>query len=107
MVVTFQLKVLTRYLDFMPRSFEKIRQTILKNGFQTKDAISREDALRAMTIWAAYVEFSENDKGSLEVGKFADFVIMDADLMTVPEETLFDLKVSQTWIGGEQVYEYH
>ena len=73
-------------------------------GFQKQDAISREDALRAMTIWSAYAEFSENEKGSIEVGKIADFVIMSDDLITVPEETLFELKVDETWIGGERVY---
>ena len=46
-----------------------------------ENALTREEALRGMTIWAAKANFEENEKGSLEEGKFADFVILDADIM--------------------------
>ncbi|MFZ1635976.1 MAG: amidohydrolase family protein, partial [Chitinophagales bacterium] len=73
-------------------------------GFQKENALTRQEALKAMTIWAAYGAFEENDKGSLEAGKFADFVVLDKDIMTVPEAELFGVKVLYTYIGGVLVY---
>src|SRR5699024_11022863 len=52
-----------------------------KNGFLPEEALSREEALRGMTIWPARLNFEEEEKGSLEPGKFADFVIMNKDIM--------------------------
>ena len=70
-----------------------------------KDALSREEALRGMTIWAAYANFEEKEKGSIEVGKFADFTILDKDIMKVDEKELPKIKVIATFINGEMVYE--
>ena len=78
-----------------------------ENGFQMKDALSREEALRGMTIWAAYANFEEKEKGSIEVGKFADFTILDKDIMKVDEKELPKTKVIATFINGEMVYEAH
>jgi predicted amidohydrolase YtcJ len=75
------------------------------NGFQIENALTREEALRGMTIWAAKANFEENEKGSLEKGKFADFVILDADLMKEIPEKLLQVKVLKTFVGGEKVYE--
>lgn len=75
------------------------------NGFQMKDALTREEALRGMTIWAAYANFEENEKGSIAVGKFADFTILDTDIMKVDEKELPKTKVLATIINGEIVYE--
>jgi predicted amidohydrolase YtcJ len=76
-----------------------------KKGFQTENAISRQQALRGMTIWAAKANFEEQEKGSLEVGKFADFVITDHDLMTAKPGDLAKITVLKTYINGEKVYE--
>ena len=73
-------------------------------GFQTEDALTREQALRAMTIWAARAGFEEHLKGSIEPGKLADLVVCTTDLMTAPEEKLFGIKVESTYSGGELVY---
>jgi len=75
-----------------------------KKGFEPENAISRQDALKAMTIWAAKSNFEENEKGSIEQGKFADFVVTEQDLMTAPENELFKVKVLQTYIGGKNVF---
>lgn len=73
-------------------------------GFQMRDALSRQDALRGMTFWNAMATFTEKDLGSLEPGKRADFVVLDRDLSTTPETELPQTKVIATFINGEQVY---
>lgn len=75
-----------------------------ENGFQTEESLSREQALKAMTIWAAKAGFEENETGSLAPGKKADFVVLDKDIMQIPEEEIFSTKVIETWSGGEKVY---
>lgn len=75
------------------------------NGFQMENALSREQALRGMTIWAAKANFEEKEKGSLEKGKFADFVILDGDLMKESPDKLLQVQVLKTFVGGEKVYE--
>jgi len=73
-------------------------------GFQMENALSREDALRGMTIWAAISNFEEIKKGTIEVGKFADFVMLDQDLIQVKAERILDTKVLMTVINGEIVF---
>ncbi len=73
-------------------------------GFQTENALTRQEALRAMTIWAAKASFLENEKGSIEPGKYADFVVLDKDIMLAPENELFTVKVLETRIAGKQTY---
>jgi predicted amidohydrolase YtcJ len=75
-----------------------------EQGFQSGIKLNREEALKGMTIWAAYANFEEEIKGSIEAGKFADFVILQKDIMDVPEEEIRDMAVSSTYIGGEKVY---
>jgi hypothetical protein len=75
------------------------------NGFQMENALTREEALRGMTTWAAKANFEEKEKGSLEKGKFADFVILDNDLMKEAPEKLLEVKVVKTFLNGEAVHE--
>lgn len=75
-----------------------------EGGFQMGNALSREEALRGMTIWAAFANFEEKNKGSIEPGKLADFVILEEDIMEAPEESLRDVKVFATYIDGREVY---
>jgi predicted amidohydrolase YtcJ len=74
-------------------------------GFQMENALTREEALRGMTIWAAKSNFEENEKGSLEKGKMADMVILGTDLVKAPESSLLQAVVVKTYLGGELVYE--
>lgn len=74
-------------------------------GYQMENALSRQDAIRGMTIWAAKSNFEENEKGSIEKGKLADFVLMDTDLMNASFEDILKAKVMKTICGGEVVYE--
>ncbi|MCR5889538.1 amidohydrolase [Hymenobacter sp. J193] len=73
-------------------------------GFQPENALSRPDALRGMTTWAAHAAFEEKQKGSIRPGLAADFVVLDMDLLKAPKEKLRSAKVQQTWIAGEKVY---
>lgn len=73
-------------------------------GFQMENALTREQAMRAMTIWSAYANFEEKERGSIEAGKMADFVILEEDLMKIPNEKLRNVKVLNTFVGGEKVF---
>lgn len=75
-----------------------------EKGYQTENALTRTEALKGITIWAAISNFEENEKGSLEVGKAADFVILNDDIMTTKEENLLKVKVLRTFINGENVF---
>ena len=75
-----------------------------EGGFQIENALSREEALRGMTIWAAKANFEENEKGSIEAGKFADFIIVDKDLMHIEPAQMRNVQVLYTYINGKQVY---
>lgn len=74
-----------------------------ENGFQADQALSREETLKGMTIWAAYSNFEEKEKGSIEPGKWADFVVLDKDIMTIPLQEIPEMKAYKTFIAGEQM----
>ena len=73
-------------------------------GYQMENALSREETLRGMTIWAAKASFEEKKKGSLEKGKFADFIILDTDLMSCEAAAILKTKVLATYSNGKKVY---
>jgi len=73
-------------------------------GYQMENALSREETLRGMTIWAAKASFEEKQKGSLEKGKLADFIILDTDLMSCEAAAILKAKVLATYSGGKKVY---
>jgi predicted amidohydrolase YtcJ len=76
-----------------------------EGGFQMENALSREEALRSITIWAAKGSFEEDIKGSIEPGKFADFVILEKDIMTADPSEIPRIKVLKTYLDGEMVFE--
>lgn len=73
-------------------------------GFQMENVVSREGAMRGMTIWAAYANFEDKNRGSIETGKWADFVILEKDIMKIEEKELRDTKTVRTVIAGETVF---
>ncbi len=73
-------------------------------GFQINNALSRKEALQGMTIWAAKAAFEEKEKGSLEIGKAADFIMISKDLMSCTEQELLQAKVAETFINGGKVF---
>lgn len=74
-------------------------------GWYPAEKMTREEALQSMTIWPAYAGFQESVMGSLTPGKYADFVVLDRDIMRVPDTKLLGARVLSTWIGGKRVYE--
>jgi predicted amidohydrolase YtcJ len=80
---------------------------MMKNGvaFYPEQRMTREEALRARTIDAAYAAFEEDIKGSLEIGKLADITVLSQDILTVPDDELANTRVLYTIVGGEVRYE--
>ena len=76
-----------------------------KNGFQMENALTRTETLRGMTIWGAYFNFEENEKGSIEVGKSADFIILDQNIMEINADKIPNTQVLKTFVDGELVYQ--
>ena len=74
-----------------------------ENGFMDDQALSRKEALKAMTIWAAKAGFEESQKGSIQKGKMADFVILEKDIMKIPVKETFSVNVIETYLNGEKV----
>ena len=74
-------------------------------GWYPEQKMSREEALQSMTIWPAYAGFQESILGSLTPGKYADFVVLDRDIMRVPDAEILATRVISTWIGGKRVYQ--
>ena len=75
------------------------------DGWHPEQAVSREQALKMFTIWPAYAAFEEKEKGSVEVGKLADFTVLSQDIMKIPEPEILKTRVEMTIIGGEIVYQ--
>jgi predicted amidohydrolase YtcJ len=73
-------------------------------GWHPEQAVSRADALKMFTIWPAYAAFEEKDKGSIEVGKLADFTVLSRDIMKIPEAEILETQNEMTVIGGEIIY---
>jgi predicted amidohydrolase YtcJ len=72
-------------------------------GFQMENALTREEALRGITIWTAKSSFEEAEKGSIEKGKDADFIIVDTDLMQCEPASMLEAKVLAVYVRGEKV----
>ena len=75
-----------------------------EGGWYPEQGVSREEAIRAFTLNAAFAAFMEDEIGSLEVGKRADFIVLDRDIMEIPEGEIFQIVVEQTWLDGKPVF---
>ncbi len=88
--------------------YSAVARKDLKNypegGFRMEDALSREETLKGMTSWAAYSNFEEDEKGTIEIGKAADFTILDRNIMEIPADSIPKIKVLATFINGEKVF---
>jgi len=100
----FPVEDISPFKTFYAAVVRKDAKGFPATGFQTANALSRQDALRGMTIWAAKANFEEKEKGSIEKGKLADFVILDRDLMKTPAGSLLQTKVISTFLNGKKVF---
>lgn len=99
----FPVEKVSPFLTFYAAVARKDLNNFPENGFQIENALSREETLKGMTIWAAFSNFEEQEKGSLEVGKFADFIILNKNIMEVEVDEIPYIKAKETYINGEKV----
>ena len=100
----FPVEKVSPFLTFYAAVARKDVEGYPEEGYMADQALSREEALKGMTIWAAFSNFEEEEKGSIEPGKFADFIILEKDIMKVPENEIPEIYVLQTYLGGEKVF---
>ena len=101
----FPVEQVNPFITFHSAVTRQDAKNLPAGGWRAQEKMTREEALKSMTIWAAYAGFQEKELGSISVGKRADFVILDQDLMTVAPEKMLDTRVVATYLGGRAVYE--
>ncbi|WP_077406193.1 amidohydrolase [Cellulophaga omnivescoria] len=99
----FPVERVSPFLTFYAAVARKDTKNYPEGGFQMENALSREETLKGMTIWAAYSNFEENEKGSIEPGKKADFVVLSDNIMEVEASKIPTITAEQVFIGGKQV----
>lgn len=100
----FPVEDISPFKTFFAAVVRKDAKGFPNGGYQMENALSREEAIKGMTIWAAKSNFEEKEKGSLEKGKWADFIILDRDLMKTDPASILQTVVLATYLGGEKVY---
>lgn len=100
----FPVEEVSPFYTFYASVERKDLENYPEGGYMPEQALSREETLKGMTIWAAYSNFEDEEKGSIEPGKFADFIILEKNIMEVPENEIPTIKVLQTWVNGERVF---
>lgn len=100
----FPVEDISPFKTFLAAVFRVDAKGYPTGGFQMENALSREDAIRGMTIWAAKADFWEKETGSLEAGKNADFIMLDKDLMKVKWDEVLQTHVLATFTEGKKVY---
>ncbi|MEJ6623678.1 MAG: amidohydrolase [Flavobacteriaceae bacterium] len=100
----FPVEQLSPFLTFLAATARQDTAEFPKGGFQVQEALTREETLKGMTLWAAHSNFQEMERGSISVGKMADFVIYNTDMMVIPLSEVPKVTVQQTYIDGQLVY---
>ncbi|WP_298902699.1 amidohydrolase [uncultured Psychroserpens sp.] len=98
----FPVEQVSPFLTFYAAVARQDLEQFPDGGFQKENGLTREETLKGMTIWAAYSNFEEHEKGSIEAGKLADFIILDKDIMTVNQNEIPNIRVEQTFVNGEK-----
>ncbi|TAG63128.1 MAG: amidohydrolase, partial [Runella slithyformis] len=101
----FPVEPVSPFYTFHSAVFRQDAKGYPASGYQMENALDRATTLRGMTIWAAYGNFEEARRGSIEVGKDADFVILEKDLMTAPAAELRDIRAKKTYVAGQKVFD--
>jgi predicted amidohydrolase YtcJ len=100
----FPVEDISPFKTFLAAVFRVDAKGFPRGGFQPENALTRQEAIRGMTIWAAKADFLEKEIGSIEPGKKADFVLLDRDLMKVPQSEVLSTRTVGTYLGGHRVY---
>lgn len=100
----FPVEDISPFKTFLAAVFRVDARGYPAGGFQVEEALSREETIRGMTIWAAKADCLEKEIGSLEAGKRADFVILDEDLMQIPAKAVLQVKPTATYASGVKVF---
>lgn len=100
----FPIEEVNPFLTFLAAVVRKDIKGFPENGFHIENALTRKETLKGMTIWGAYAAFEENEKGSIEKGKFADFIVLDQNIMEIETDKIAKTKVLKTYLGGELVF---
>ncbi len=101
----FPVEDISPFKTFLAAVFRVDAKGYPAGGFQMENALTREETIRGMTIWAAKADFWEKETGSLEAGKNADFIILDKDLMKVKWDEVLQTKVLATYSQGKKVWD--
>ncbi|PKP13755.1 MAG: amidohydrolase [Bacteroidetes bacterium HGW-Bacteroidetes-3] len=99
----FPVEKVSPLLTFYAAITRKDLNNFPENGFQMENALTREETLKGMTIWAAYSNFEEHEKGSIEVGKMADFIVLNKNIMEIEAAEIPTINVDETYVGGVKV----
>lgn len=99
----FPVEQVSPFLTFYAATARQDTHQFPEGGFMKEQALSREETLKGMTTWAAYANFEEDEKGSIESGKFADFIILDKNIMEIDEKEIPEVDVLETYVNGEKV----
>jgi predicted amidohydrolase YtcJ len=100
----FPVEDISPFKTFLAAVFRVDAKGFPEGGFQPENALTREEAIRGMTIWAAKADCLEKEIGSIEPGKKADFIVLDKDLMKVSWDEVLQTRVVSTWSAGEKVH---
>lgn len=101
----FPIEEVNPFFTFFAAVFRKNINLEPSEGFQSGEALTRQEALRSMTIWGAKVTQEENKKGSIEVGKEADFIVCDIDILNAKEKEILGAKINSTYLNGKLVWQ--
>ena len=101
----FPVELVNPLISFKASVSRQDAQNWPAGGWYPEQRMTRDEALKSMSLWAAYAAFQEKELGSLSAGKWADFVVLDQDIMRVPDAMLLDTRVLSTWVSGRAVYE--
>tara|TARA_B100001559_G_scaffold197533_1_gene165301 strand:+ start:1448 stop:3085 length:1638 start_codon:yes stop_codon:yes gene_type:complete len=100
----FPVEEVSPLLTFFAAVARQDKNLYPEGGYLNKNKLSRMEALSGMTKWGAYANFEEDQKGSIEVGKVADFIILDRDIMSIKESNILKTRVVATLLNGNIVY---
>lgn len=99
----FPVEKVSPLLTFYAAVARKDLNNFPENGFQMENALTREETLKGMTIWAAYSNFEEQEKGSIEVGKMADFIVLNKNIMEIDTAEIPAINIDETYVSGVKV----